>query len=44
MDIEAGHGSIEAALASTHKPKSIAFSNKPPMTKICIDNTSRPKA
>ena len=40
MDIEAGHGSVEATLASTHKPKGIAFSNKPPIAKICIDKTS----
>ena len=40
MDIEAGHGSVEAAHASTQKPKGIAFSNKPPMAKICIDKIS----
>jgi hypothetical protein len=40
MDFEAGHGSVEAAHASTQKPKGIAFSNKPPIAKICIDKTS----
>jgi hypothetical protein len=40
MDTEAGHGTVEAPLASAHKPKGIAFSNKPPMTKISIDKVS----
>jgi hypothetical protein len=40
MDTEAAHGTVEAPLASTLKPKGIAFSNKPPMTTICIDKVS----
>jgi hypothetical protein len=40
MDTEAGHGTVKATLASTLKPKGIAFSNKPPVMSICIDKVS----